>query len=176
MLPNSALDSTAPVARSLASCTSSVSIRFRDAFARLRSRAFSLDNDLIVAFWRRDLRNALRNSASAPRKDFDKDFPVARSLASWASDASRRVLDPFTALRSRAFSLLSTLIVVFWRRDLLRATRKWAASSDGSFDSVAPTARSLTSRAFKASLPALAPSRAMRSQKTSSVSDRTLSD
>ena len=97
-------------------------------------------------------------------------------MASRASDASRRVLDPFTAMRSRAFSLLSTLIVVFWRRDFLRATRRRAASSDGSFDSVAPTARSLTSRAFKASLPALAPSRAMRSQKTSSVSDRTLSD
>lgn len=49
-----------PGSRSLASCTSSVSIRFRDAFARLRSRAFSLDNDLIVAFRRRDLLNVRR--------------------------------------------------------------------------------------------------------------------
>ena len=84
-----------------------------------------------MAFWRRDLRSVLRNSASTPDNDFDKDFPVARSLASWASDASGRVLDPFTALRSRA---------------------------------------------FKVSFPALAPSRAMRNQKISSDSDRTLSD
>ena len=59
--PNSALDNTAPVARSLASCASSVSIRPRDVFAALRSRAFSLDRDLIAVFWRRDLLRALHS-------------------------------------------------------------------------------------------------------------------
>ena len=43
-------------------------------------------------------------------------------------------------------------------------------------DSVFFSARSLASLAFMASFPALAPSRARRSQKTSSDSDRTLSD
>ena len=36
-------------------------------------------------------------------------------------------------LRRRAFCLRSTFIVVFWRRDRLRAARSWAASSNGSF-------------------------------------------
>ena len=48
------------------------------------------------------------------------------------------------------------------------AARSWAASSDGSFDSIAPAARSLASRAFNFSFPALDTSRAWRSQKTSS--------
>ena len=75
-------------------------------------------------------------------------------------------------LRRRALPLRSASIVVFWRRDRLRAARSWAASSDGSFDSVAPAARSLASRAFNFSLPALDTSRAWRSQKTSSDRDR----
>ena len=75
-------------------------------------------------------------------------------------------------LRRRPLPLRSASIVVFWRRDRLNAARSWAASSDGSFDSVAPAARSLASRAFNFSLPALDTSRAWRSQKTSSDSDR----
>ena len=43
-------------------------------------------------------------------------------------------------------------------------------------DSVLFSARSLASLTFMASFPALAPSRVRRSQKTSSDSDRTLSD
>ena len=80
-------DSTALVARSLSSWASSVSIRFRDVFAPLRRRAFSRDSDLIVAFWRRDLRRALRRSASATDSDFDNVFLTARSPASSASSA-----------------------------------------------------------------------------------------
>ena len=76
-----------------------------------------------MAFWRRDLRRASRSSASVPDNDFDSDFLIARTPASWACDASLRVFDACAALRSRALSLRSTLIVVFWRRDLLNAAR-----------------------------------------------------
>ena len=100
-----------------------------------------------------------------PDSDVDSVFLTVRSLARRASDACLPVFAAFTALRSRP-------IVVFWRRDLLRTVRRRAASSDGSFDNVAPAARSFTIRAFNFSFPALDPSRAWRSQKTSSDSDR----
>ena len=47
-VPDTVFDSDLLVARSLASRASSISIRFCDAFAPLRSRVFSRDSDLIV--------------------------------------------------------------------------------------------------------------------------------
>ena len=44
-------------------------------------------SNLIVAFWRRDLRRALRRSASATDSDFDNVFLTARSPASSDSSA-----------------------------------------------------------------------------------------
>ena len=73
--PNSFLDSTAPVERSLESWVSSVSIRRCDPFTALRSRPFSLDSDLIIVFWRRDRRSALRSSASMPDSIFRQRLP-----------------------------------------------------------------------------------------------------
>ena len=122
--PYSLLDSTAPVERSLASSASSASIRFRAPFAVLRNRAFSLDSNVIVAFWRRDRRRILRNSASMADSDVESVFLTVRSLASRSCDAAQAAFAAFTDLRSRAFSLRSRTIVVFWRRDLRSTLRR----------------------------------------------------
>ena len=59
-----------------------------------------------------------------PDSFFDHALRAARSLASRASAAARPAFAAFTVLRSRAFSLPSRVIVVFWRRDLRSTLRR----------------------------------------------------
>ena len=137
-LAASALDSTAPVARSLSTLALPASRSGSATSSRhCARRAFSRDSDLIV--WRRDLAEPC-GDRRLQRQRFDNVFLTARSPASSASSAfliARSLAGPAPlsgsvrmVLRRRPLSG-SASIVVFWRRDRLkpRAVQPSAAAS-----------------------------------------------
>lgn len=158
---------TGPAAASRASAFSLPALA---DFAALRNRAFFLASSLIVAFCRRDLLSATRSSVVRLDSALVSVSLAARCLAAWPLAAA----DARTVLRSRRTSLDCDLIVCFCCHDLLSAARSCGPAMG--LDSVFLSARSLATLAFMAAFPALAPSRARRSQKASSDSDRTRSD
>ena len=70
-------------------------------------------------------------------------------------------------MRSRRFSSDSDVIVFFWRRDLLSATRSSVVLSDNAFDSISLAARCLAAWVLSASDARTA----LRSRRFSSDSD-----
>ena len=85
---------------------------------------------------------------------------MASSASFWASD-DRRVL------RSRPIPFESDVIVFFWRRDRLSATRSSVVLPDNAFDSVSLAARCLAAWVLSASDARTA----LRSRRFSSDSD-----
>ena len=86
-----------------------------------------------------------------PKRAFCSTDALARSLAYCASNFSIRVWEAFAILLSRRIPFESDLIVFFWRRDLLSATRSSVVLSDNAFVSVSLAARCLAAWALTAS-------------------------
>ena len=98
LLPKRAFCSTAVLARSLTYCPSNFSIRAWETFTVLGSRAFSWDNDLIAAFWRRDLLSTLRRWAASSNGNIKSVTPAVRNFATRAVSF---LLAPFATSSAR---------------------------------------------------------------------------